>query len=85
MSQFGTLLLEEGAEATVKRMNLLQVSCGAAENDIRGLASFKDCPLVWDTGASFRLTPLHGDFVIMWSAHYCAGPSEDGSVSGFFP
>jgi hypothetical protein len=26
-------------------------------------ATFKDCPLVWDTGASFGLTPFRGDFL----------------------
>jgi hypothetical protein len=64
MSHFGTLDLEEGAEKTVKRVNLVQISCGAGESDNNGKwATFKNCPLVWDTGASFGLTPFRGDFI----------------------
>jgi hypothetical protein len=64
MSHFGMLDLEEGAKKTVKRANVVQVSCGAGESDNVGKrTTFKDCPLVWDTGASFGLTPFRGDFI----------------------
>ena len=63
MNQFGTLSLEKGAESTVKWINLLQVSCRANNRNVGRQAIFKDCPLVWDTGALFGLTPFCGDFV----------------------
>jgi hypothetical protein len=62
MQHFGTLSLEEGAQNAVKRFNLMRLSCGANDEIIRK-ATFKDCPLVWDTGASFGLTPFRGDFL----------------------
>jgi hypothetical protein len=62
MQHFGTLSLEEGAQKTVQRFNLMRLSCGANDEIIRK-ATFKDCPLVWDTGASFGLTPFRGDFL----------------------
>ena len=63
MNQFGTLSLEEGAQSTVKWVNLLQVLCGASNRNAERRPTFKDCPLVWDTGALFGLTPFCGDFV----------------------
>jgi hypothetical protein len=62
MQHFGTLSLEEGAQKTVERFNLMRLTCGA-EDEIIQKATFKDCPLVWDTGASFGLTPFRGDFL----------------------
>ncbi len=61
MQQFGTLSLEEGAQPTINRLNLLQAGNRNAHAVKR--ATFKDCPLVWDTGASFGLTPFRGDFL----------------------
>lgn len=63
MDWFGTLSLEEGAESAVKHMNLLQVTCCVSNKNVGKRATFKDCPLVWDTGASFSLTPFQGYFV----------------------
>jgi hypothetical protein len=62
MRHFGTLSLEEGAQPTVDRLNLLQSGI-KNNNSALNLATFKDCPLVWDTGASFGLTPFRGDFL----------------------
>ena len=44
-------------------VNLLQVSCGANNRNTERRANFKDCPLVWDTGALFGLTPFCVDFM----------------------
>ena len=37
-------------------------------------ASFVDCPLVWDTGASCGLTPFRGDFL---DYEECSIPVQD--------
>lgn len=58
MNQFGSLLLEEGAEIASKRANLFEVSCGARYGTGGKRAMFLNCPLVWDTGASYGLTPF---------------------------
>jgi hypothetical protein len=34
-----------------------------SDNEIKRQATSKDCPLVWDTGALFGLTPFRGDFL----------------------
>jgi hypothetical protein len=56
--QFGTISLEEGAELTARRLNLFQSSMGSNCGEVKRRATFKECPLVWDTGASFGLTPF---------------------------
>ena len=52
---------EHGVEvqSTVGRANLLTSEVGSSFMK----ATFKECPLVWDTGASFGLTPFRGDFI----------------------
>ena len=52
-----------GARSVVKRLNLFQTLNldGSTENKKRHTAI--NCPLVWDTGASFGLTPFRGDFI----------------------
>jgi hypothetical protein len=63
MQQFGTLSLEEGAQSTVKRLNILQSTGSTNGSHTVKCAMFKNCRLVWDTGASFGLTPFRGDFL----------------------
>jgi hypothetical protein len=63
MNSFGSLSLEEGADNTVRRMNLLRVGYEASDGRELRRVTFKNCPLVWDTGASFGLTPFRGDFL----------------------
>ena len=64
------------AQAAVDRMNshrsnlLLEAQHGMFE--LR--ASFIDCPLVWDTGASYGLTPFRGDFL---DYEECSIPVQD--------
>ena len=62
LHKFNNMSLFDGAKSTVQRANLFH----SADNDIANRASnvtFKTCPLVWDTGASFGLTPFRGDFI----------------------
>ena len=47
------------AQHTVNRASLFALELGQG---IRK-ATFWNCPLVWDTGASFCLTPFRGDFI----------------------
>jgi hypothetical protein len=63
INSFGSLSLEEGAEKTIKQMNLLQVGCGASDGRELKQVTFQNCPWVWDMGASFGLTPFRGDFL----------------------
>ena len=62
MRHFGTLSLEEGAAGVVNRLSLFKLA-GGVNGEPEHRATFKDCPLVWDTGASFGLTPFRGDFI----------------------
>ena len=54
-------LKEHGVQvqSTVGRANLLTSEVGSSFMK----ATCKECPLVWDTGASFGLTPFRGDFI----------------------
>ena len=63
MQQFGTLSLEEGVQFTVKRLNILQPAGSTNGSHTAKCATFKSCPLVWDTGASFGLTSFRRDFL----------------------
>ena len=63
MQQFGTLSLEEGVQSTVKCLNMIQAAGSTNGSHTAKRATFKNCPLVWDTGASFGLTPFRGDFL----------------------
>ena len=63
MERFGTLLLEDGAQQTVSRLNTCQVLLNIDQGVPRKRQMFKSCPLVWDTGASFGLTPFCQDFI----------------------
>jgi len=47
------------AQRTVDRANILASGIGEALSS----TTFWNCPLVWDTGASFGLTPFRGDFI----------------------
>ena len=63
MQQFGTLSLEEGVQPTVKHLNILQAAGSTNGSHTAKRVAFKKIPLVWDTGASFGLTPFRGDFL----------------------
>ena len=63
MERFNSLSLEEGAQKTVARLNLCQNIYSLDKNNPRKRHTFKSCPLVWDTGASFGLTPFRQDFI----------------------
>lgn len=52
--------LQEEAQTTVGRLNLFATPSFASSC---GRKSAKTCPLVWDTGASFGLTPFRSDFI----------------------
>jgi len=62
-NQFGTLSLEEGVQSTVQCLNMLHVPSTSNASHTANRATFNNCPLVWDTGASFGLTPFRGDFL----------------------
>ena len=51
----------------MKRLNHFRVVLGLDSNTQKSLkrkrSTFKNCPLVWDTGASFGLTPFRNDFI----------------------
>ena len=57
----------KSAEEVVQRMCTAQKSYGFESLEIsqakREKACFLTCPLVWDTGASFGLTPFREDFI----------------------
>ena len=57
----------KGAEEVVRRLNHFRVVLGLDSNNKKSLkrkrSTFKNCPLVWDTGASFGLTPFRNDFI----------------------
>ena len=62
IEKFNNMSMVDGANNAVKRANLFH----SAESEVGHRASqatFKTCPLVWDTGASFGLTPFRGDFI----------------------
>ena len=70
------------AQDTVNRMNghrtamLLQ-----AGSDVQKLSKhFKHCPVVWDTGASYGLTPFRGDFI---DYEECRIPVQDISKTNY--
>ena len=70
------------AQETVDRMNshctamLLQ-----AGNEVQKLSKhFKNCPVVWDTGASYGLTPFRGDFI---NYEKCRIPVQDISKTNY--
>jgi len=49
------------AEDTVRRANLFIANSKALR--CKHGPSFADCPVVWDTGASYGLTPFRADFI----------------------
>ena len=59
MKSFDNMSLLDGAKQTAKRLSLFRSESEAT----RKRSTFKSCPLVWDTGASFGLTPFRGDFI----------------------
>ena len=61
ITHFENKSFEDGAQDSVHRLNLFQSTLGL--DNVKRKATFKDCPLVWDTGASFGLTPFRGDFI----------------------
>ncbi len=63
MERFGTILLEDGAQQTVCHLNMWRVLLDMDQGAPWKRQIFKSCPLVWDTGASFGLTPFHQDFI----------------------
>ena len=54
-------------EKVLKRLNHFRVVLGLDSNTQKSFkrkrSTFKNCPLVWDTGASFGLTPFRNDFI----------------------
>lgn len=63
LDRFNTLSFEEGAQKTVSRLNTCRVSLEIDHTGSRQRQTFKSCPLVWDTGAFFGLTPFRQDFI----------------------
>ena len=68
LQQFEHASLAKSATETVHRLNLFGVNlglhdCHGEHGKQRRRKTAKDCPLVWDTGASFGLTPFRSDFV----------------------
>ena len=63
IQKFGTLSLEEGVKSTIKHLNILQAAGSTNASHTAKRTTFKNCPLVWDTGASFGLTPFRGDIL----------------------
>eukprot|EP00956_Cyclotella_meneghiniana_P016260 scaffold25580_cov72-Cyclotella_meneghiniana.AAC.1 len=64
MKKFDQVSLGDQAQSTVHRYNLLWVN--NSTNNSQGCKhrkTPKNCPLVWDTGASFGLTPFRSDFI----------------------
>eukprot|EP00956_Cyclotella_meneghiniana_P025138 scaffold51757_cov42-Cyclotella_meneghiniana.AAC.11 len=55
--------LFDGAKATVQRANLFNSADYDGSKRASSVTFNKTCPLVWDTGASFGLTPFYGDFI----------------------
>lgn len=53
----------EVAESVIKRAALFISTSKAYQSSVNGGVTFKSCPLVWDTGASFGLTPFRDDFI----------------------
>ena len=72
MKSFDNMSLLDGAKQTAKGLSLFRSVSEAP----RERATFTACPLVWDTGASFGLTPFRGDFI-----HYteCSIPVNDNA------
>ena len=52
----------KAVEQIKQRLNLCSVALGSKENG-PSTVTYWNCPLVWDTGASFGLTPFCGDFI----------------------
>eukprot|EP00956_Cyclotella_meneghiniana_P028265 scaffold65213_cov39-Cyclotella_meneghiniana.AAC.4 len=68
LQQFEHESLAKSATETVHRLNLFGVNlglhdCQGEHGKQRQRITAKDCPLVWDTGASFGLTPFRSDFI----------------------
>ena len=64
------------AQETINRMNSHRISLMLeAGSEMQSKAtSFKHCPLIWDTGASYGLTPFRGDFI---DYEECSIPVQD--------
>jgi hypothetical protein len=56
-------LLKEGTQKTINGVNTCRVSLEMDYSEPRKCQTFKSCPLVWDTGASFGLTSFRQDFI----------------------
>ena len=59
MQQFGTLSLGGGVQFTIKHLKILQAAGSTSGSHTAKCATFKNCPLVWDTGASFGTLKHH--------------------------
>ena len=65
-SKLESMQRSNGAEEVVKRLNHFRFILGFDEKGRqvkRRKSTFKNCPLVWDTGASFGLSPFRSDFI----------------------
>jgi hypothetical protein len=68
LRQFEHESLAKSAMDTVHRLNLFGVNlglhdCQGEHGQQRQRKTAKNCPLMWDTGASFGLTPFRSDFI----------------------
>ena len=63
VNKFDRVSLMEEASKVVKRLNLFVNPSVATGMGTSGRKTPKNCPLVWDTGASFGLTPFRSDFI----------------------
>ena len=58
--------LEAGARSAVQRYNVLYA---ANVGTFTGANNHRKMPLIWDSGASYGLTPFHGDFIDYQECH----------------
>ena len=64
LNQFTLLDHAQQAEQAVNRANIFRVALENRHHKPKEQdSSFTGCPLVWDTGASFGLTPFRADFI----------------------
>ncbi len=63
--QFENMNHEKNVEHAISRLNLLRTSDAAAFQTSKSNngSAYDDTPLIYDTGASYGLTPFRGDFI----------------------
>lgn len=64
---FNSLSHAKGTEDNVHYLNMFQMTLGFEDGGgachAKKQSTFWECPVVWDTGTSFGLTPFYGDFI----------------------